>query len=271
MPHVSEGARTYLPGTDKYGNVVRTTVLGTPAIVVECDDGSMKAFCGDGVNEEVYDKETGKNGKGATLELPTDVAVIGPDVLASVGLDAQNQMALFQKFMVLEPTLRREKAKYWEEHKDDAEKMAEFLPELMELLGADTLYIETQAGKVLGHLDNDTRAKMMTDFMNVTTEDDRMAMIIRYTAVSKDKIQKEEFLQDMYKLVLDNGTYITMEFQKSLCRHVSEETISSLTESFLSKNDDSLINDIVETWRSFKYYTSSRGHTFAWNVLRQYS
>lgn len=133
-PHVSAGDRVYVTSAKSFGDVVKTSVLGTDAVVVECDDGSLRAVCGDKLLEEVVDKSTSKNGKGSQKTLPTDVKVIGPAVLQTFGVDEPTRAALFQKFIVLDEGVQLEKATYWEQNKDDPAKMSTFLPELMSLL-----------------------------------------------------------------------------------------------------------------------------------------
>lgn len=272
MPvHVAKGARTYLPGKKTYGDVVRTSMLGTDAIVVECDDGSMQAFCGNEILESVVDKTTKKNGKGNDIDIPTDVKVIGPAVLESIGLDEITRAALFQKFMVLEPEVRLEKAAYWELHQADQAKMSVFLPELMTLLGEDTLYIQTQSAKLLKHLDQATRDVMLAKFMTDTTEEQRKAFIIQFTLVRNDKFKTEEFLQGMYALLLDDSTYITMEFKKALGqRNITGSDATQLIDEFLQNTSDAIKTKVVTAWRKYKMYRSKRGKNYAYNQCRKY-
>jgi len=272
MPvHVAKGARTYLPGRKSYGDVVKTTMLGTDAVIVQCDDGSMQAFCGDEILDSVVDKTTKKNGRGNNIDIPTDVKVVGPAVLEAIGLDETTRAALFQKFMVLEPEVRLEKASYWETHQADNAKMAVFLPELMTLLGEDTLYIKTQSARLLKHLDQATRDVMLTKFMTETTEDQRKAFILQFTLVRNDKFKTEEFLQGMYELLLDDVTYITMEFTKALGkRNITGAAATKLIDEFLLNTTDAIKTKIITAWRKHKMYRSSRGKSYSYNQCRKY-
>ena len=272
MPvHVAKGARTYLPGKKTYGDVVRTSMLGTDAIIVECDDGSMQAFCGDAILESVVDKATKKNGKGIDIDIPTDVKVIGPAVLESIGLDEVTRGALFQKFMVLDEVTRLEKAAYWELHQADQAKMDVFLPELMTLLGEDTLYIQTQSAKLLKHLDQATRDVMLAKFMTDTTEEQRKAFILQFTHVRNDKFKTEEFVQGMYALLLDDVTYITIEFKKALGKkNITGSDATQLIDEFLQNTSDAIKTKVVTAWRRYKMYRSKRGKSYAYNQCRKY-
>lgn len=271
-PHVTTGTRIYVPSIKTYGDVVRTSILGTEAIVIQCDDGSMKAFCGEAMVSDVVNKSTGKNGKGEDVVVPTDVKVIGPAVLESIGLDETTRTALFQKFMVLDTDLRLEKATYWEANKDDEAAMSKFLPELMTVLGEDTLYIQTQANKLLAHLGADVRAGMLTKFMESTTEEERKVLIIEYTSKRSDKIKTEEFLQNMYELLLNNTEYITMEFKEALALNkIYEPESTELVATYLENTSESTLESVVNRWRTLKYYRSNKGRNYAHNQVRKYA
>lgn len=274
-PHVSKGSRVYISSKKMFGEVVRTTMLGTDSVVVQCDDGSLQAACGEDVLDEVVDKATSKNGRGNNKTLPTDVKVIGPQVLESFGVDEQTRAALFQKFMVLEESVRLEKASYWEANKDDTTAMSTFIPELLSLIGEDTRFIQTKSARLLRHLDQETRDTMLQNMMTRTTEEEeRKIMIIHYTSVQNDKKKVQAFLQDMYELLLDDKTYLKMEFEKAFAqsrnrdiRGVSDEKLAD----FLDNSSESLKEVIVANWRRRKYYRSQRGGRYAYDVLRNFA
>lgn len=272
-PHVSKGTRVYLSKQKMFGDVVKTKMLGTDAVVVQCDNGSLQVACGKDVLEEVVDKSTSKNGRGSSRTLPTDVKVIGPQVLESFGVDEQTRAVLFQKFMVLEESVRLEKATYWEVNRDNAEAMSSFLPELLSLIGEDTLFIQRKSARLLRHLDHETREVMLQNMMSKTTEEERKTMIMHYTSVQSDRRKLLEFLQDMYELLLDDKTYLKMEFNKAftesknkVVRGVTAEAITN----FLESSSESLRAKVVAIWRKRKYYRSRRGGRYAYNVLRRF-
>lgn len=268
-PHVSKGVRVYLTGRKSFGEVLKTSLLGTEAVVVECDDGSLRAICGERVLDEVVDKSTLKNGRGIQKTVPTDVKVIGPAVMQTFGVDEQTRAALFQKFIVLDEKVKSEKATYWEQNRDDPAAMSTFLPELMSLLGDDTLFVKAKAARLLNHLDQDTRDVMLANMMSSTTPEERKTMITEFTSIQNDRRKVAVFLQDMYELLLDNKTYIKMEFKKSLAtrRIVGHPMIAT----FFANASESQLDNVVNVWRKRKYYRSRRGCRYALNILKKYS
>lgn len=267
--HVSKGSRVYLASAKLYGEVTKVGALGTTAVVVQCDDGSMKVVCGDLVFDDVVNKSTSKNGRGTSLTLPTDVKVIGPQVLEAFGVDEATRATLFQKFMVLEETVRNEKASYWEQNKDDQSKMSAFLSELLALLNDDTAFIQAKSAKLLRHLDATTRNIMLTNMMSSTTPEERKTMIMEYTTIQNDRVKVTEFLQNMNELLLDNQTYIKMEFKKALAKKgIYEDESLPMIESFLEVCPDSRLSEIVAEWRKMKYYRTINGFMYARNLVR---
>ena len=110
--HVTTGDRTFLKDYDEFADVKREGFLGFKnSAVVLCDDGTMAGYCGDSLSEKVVNNSTGKDGKGVDFEIPLDVKQVGPAILSEVGLAPLDQKALFQKFMVLSKTERREKTR----------------------------------------------------------------------------------------------------------------------------------------------------------------
>ena len=268
-PHVSKGTRVYLTSAKMFGEVVKTSMLGTDAVVVECDNGSLKVACGEKLLDEVVDLSSSKDGRGFVKALPVDIKMVGPKVLESFGVNEQTRAALFQKFLVLEESVQLEKATYWKDNKDDPVAMSNFLPELMTLLGEDTLFIQKKSAKLLNHLDEDTKSIMLTNMMTSTTEEERKTMIMEYTSIQNDKKKVLEFLQDLYELLLDNKTYIRMEFKKSLAqKRIFEIKSSPMIETFLVNASGSQLEDVVRKWRKRKYYRSKKGGRYALNVLK---
>lgn len=270
--HVTKGSRVFLTSRNLFGEVVKTKSLGTTSVVVECDDGILRMICGEDVVEDVVDKDTKKNGRGALKAVPTDVRIIGPQVLASIGVDEKTTAALFQKFMVLEESVRLEKAAYWEANKDDDDAMSEFLPELMTLLGEDTQFIQRKSARLLRHLDEEVRTAMLTSMMAKTSAQERQDMIMQYTAIQNNRVAVEAFLQDMYQLLLDNNTYIKMEFKRALAkRRIYEEESVPMIAGFLADSSEEDIEELVATWRKKKYYRSNKGGRYAYGVVKKYS
>lgn len=270
MVHVSKGARVFVTTYKMFGDVTKVGTLGTEAVVVECDDGSFHVICGENVKDEIVDKSTSKNGRGTDVQLPTDVRVIGHQVLESFGVDDEDtRAALFQKFMVLDEAVRLEKATYWEANKDDQAKMATFLSELLTLLKEDTAFIQAKSAKLLKHLSQDTRTIMLTNMMASTTEEERRAMIMEYTSIQNDRRKVGEFLQGMYELLLDNKSYIMSEFRTALVRKkILEQESTPMIAAFLAKLSEAQQEEIVNDWRRMKLYRSTAGATYALNLVR---
>ncbi|CAM9106633.1 unnamed protein product [Sphacelaria rigidula] len=270
--HVTKGSRVYLPSMKMFGEVIKTSALGTVAIVVQCDDGVLRVVCGDAVENDVVDIATSKNGEGSTVTIPTDVKTIGPQVLESIGVDEETRAALFQKFMVLDEAVRLEKAAYWEANKDNPQAMATFLPELVSLLGEDTQFIQAKSAKLLRHVDPDVRDVMLTNMMTTTSPEERKAMILQYTAIQNDKRKVMTFLQGMYERLLDDKTYIEVEFKLALSRkRVNLEQSASVVTAFVAKLSEAEMAAIVSEWRQKKYYRSRHGEKHALSLIEEYS
>ena len=140
----------------------------------------------------------------------------------------------------------------------------------MTLLGEDTLFIQKKSAKLLNHLDEDTRSTMLTNMMTSTTEEERKTMIMEYTSIQNDKKKVLAFLQNLYELLLDDKTYIRMEFKKSLVKKRIFES-SPMIETFLANASESQLEDVVRKWRKRGYYRNKKGGRYALNVLRKYA
>lgn len=265
---VSKGSRVFVKSVKMFGEVTKMGALGTDAVVVKCDDGSLHVMCGENVKGDIVEKDTSKDGNGVEVPLPIDVRVIGPDILESFGVDEQTRATLFQKFLLLDESVRLEKATYWETNKNDQAKMTTFLQELTVLLKADDTFIQTKSEKLLKHLGADTRETMLTNMMASTTEDERKAMIMEYTSIQNDRKKVSEFLQGMYELLLDNKSYITSEFTRALTtiRMFEEESTPLITE-FLANTSSAEQDDIAQEWRKRKLYRSPAGAAYARNLV----
>ncbi len=268
--HVSSGDRTFLKDTDSHAEVVKSSFLGfSSSVVMECDDGIMRAYCGEELSDNVVNTSTGKDGKGVDYDVPVDVRTIGPTVLSSLGVDTDNQTAIFQKFMVLSKEVRREKIALWNENKEDDTQRAAFLSDLMTLLDDDDLFIKTQSASLLSHIDDDTRAGMLTKFYETTTSESRKDMIVQYTASKNDKFKTEEFLQGIYSMTLTDDQYLRIEFTRSgTTRGI--DRLEERIDSFMTQRTDEYRERIASVWRARKYYRSRSGPRFVWTMLRSF-
>ena len=214
--HVHPGDRAYLPSSGMFGDVTRDSILGLKkACVVRSDDGRLTAFCGN-VASTVVEKNSAKDGSGNTIDVPTDVKVIGPAVLSKFEINETDQFALFHKFILLDPSVRREKAAFWEAHQYDDQVLATFIPEVLNILQSDDTYVAEHAGRLLAHVTPDIRAIMLANLESRTVADTRKGLIVRFTLIQNDKVQLEEFRQSLFTLLLGDTAYARIEMRRCL-------------------------------------------------------
>ncbi len=257
--HVSTGDRTYIPGVDAFGDVTRSRLLGLKkGLIVKTDDGKLRAFCGNNISN-VVDKTTGNDGAGKTISVPTDVKSIGPAILAKFGVSNTDQVTLFQKFIVLDSTTRNEKATFWEENQYDDDVLNTFIPEILGILESDETYISVQASKILKNVPDTIRSTMMIKMMQVTDSDARKGLIIRYTLIQNDRVAVENFMQDMFNLLLEDDDYIRVEMRRVLLRikGMDHEQSDSKIEAYISSSTGEERKAFVDNWKSIRYFNVS--------------
>ncbi|CAM9156360.1 unnamed protein product [Ectocarpus sp. 8 AP-2014] len=228
------------------------------ACVVRSDDGKLQAFCGE-VATSVVEKNSGKDGGGNTVTVPTDVKVVGPAILGKLGVSEEDQFTLFHKFIALEPSVRREKAAFWEAHQNDDNALLTFIPEVLRILESDDAYIRQHSVKLLAHVTDDIRAKMITNMEARTTGDTRKGLIVRFTLVQNDRVKLEEFRQSLFALLLDDISYARIEMTRSLLsvRGATLESVDKQVDELLDAVAGDTLSEFVTNWRSMKYYTSA--------------
>ena len=260
--HVATGDRIFLVNTDSHAEVLREGILGfTAAVGTECDDNIIRLYCGDAL-EQVVNSTTGKNSVGLDIGVPVDVRTIGPTVLTTLGISEDDQTALFQKFMVLPKATRRTQISAWEVAKDDPTLKAAFLADLLSLLEDDDLFIRTQAGYLLGHLEQSVRDAMLAKLYELTDATSRRALIVDYTLHKKNKNETENFLQGMYLMTLDDFTYMRMELARATVFrgnrvHVTGN-VSVRIEAFLADKTEAQMATYAGIWRKRHYYRGRR-------------
>jgi len=257
--HVKPGDRAYLPVAQQFGDVTRSHILGLKkGCVVRSDDGKLVAFCGR-KTDEVVEKESARDGNGIEIAVPTDVKAIGPEILSRFGVSDVDQVALFQKFVNLDATVRNEKASFWEAHKYDEDALAAFIPEVLNVLQSDDEYIAKHADSLLAHVDGETRATMLSNMATRTDNESRKGLIVRYTLIQNDRVQLEEFRQSLFKLLLDDFSYARVEMVKCLrtMNGASEADALQRVNTFLGKVSQDVITGFVQEWRLMKFYTKA--------------
>ena len=272
IEHVQNGDRVYLGDTNQFGDVAQKGFLGIKkSVVMTCDDGTLKAYCGQPALDNVVSKGTGENGNGVNVDLPTDVKQVGPTILSSLGIPEEDQAALFQKFMTLPTNVRQEKVQYWMENNSDAVKMETFFTDLLSLLQTDDWYVEAEAQILLKHLDEGTRQSMVESLMSSTTIEERKALILLFTEMKNSRHQIKEFGQMMYERFMDDRVYLKMELKSAIANvRVFDPKASEMIDRFLSDTSDTTVAEIVQHWRSQKIYDSITRTTYAQRYLKPY-
>lgn len=224
--------------------------------MVRSDDGKLVAFYGN-QSKQIVEKSSAQDGNGTQVAVPTDVKEIGPTVLSRFGVSDLDQVALFQKFISLDATVRDEKASFWEAHKYDDEVLASFIPEVVNVLQSDDEYIAKHADSLLSHVDAGTRATMLTNMAARTDSESRKGLIVRYTLIQNDRTQVEEFRQSLFKLLLEDKSYARVEMVRCLLtiNGATETDALNRVNAYLDTASEDAIAGFVQEWRSMKYYT----------------
>lgn len=219
MPHVTLGERVYVKGTDMFGDVTRTTVLGVEAVSLVDDEGTTKAFFGTNLDTGIVGKDVGVDGTGTTVAVPVDVRQEGVAVLSAMNVTAEQQRLMFVKFMgMFDQATRRAYMDDWALKKDNATERAAFLQGLMDDLDDDQAFITKQGNLALAAVEPDVRQKMFSHLLTVLTKEERESLILEFMQSKNDPGKKEEFLQGMYELLMDDDDYIAMEGRKAFTR-----------------------------------------------------
>lgn len=219
MPHVALGERVYVNGTDMYGDVTRTTVLGVEAVSLVDDEGTTKAFFGIKMEKDVVAKASGQDGSGTTVDLPVDVREEGVEVLTALNIPADDQRIKFSKFMgMFDQATRRAYMEDWVAKKDDPDQKSNFLQGLLDDLEDDEVFITAQGNSALAGVEPEIRQKMFQRLVTDLTQEQREGLILEWMAVKNYRDRKDEFLQGMYELLMDDDDYIAMEGRKAFTK-----------------------------------------------------
>lgn len=267
--HVSNSDRIFLTDTDSHADVTREGFLGiTNSVMMACDDGTMRAYCGNDLKSNVVNTSTGLNGDGSAVVIPMDVKTDGPAILTQFGLDPLDQVALFQKFMVLPKALRRQKMTEWQANISDETTRATFLTEFVDLLGDDDLFIKTQADKLLRHIDETIRGEMLVKFYQLTDAETRRNLIVQFTVSKNDKFKTEEFLQSIYAMTMTSDQYLRMELILAVGNLLDRGT--ERVDAFMAARSEASRGFVAATWKKRKYYRGTTGPRYAVRLLKRY-
>lgn len=236
MSHVSVGERVYVKDIDVFGDIVRKTVLGVDAVSLLDDEGNTTAFFGTKVESDIVNKQTGLDGSGAEVQVPVDVKEEGVEVLSAMNVSAEEQRLMFVKFMgMFDQETRRSYVADWNENKDDPDLREAFLAGMVNDLDDDEAFIREQGTKALSSVDDDVRQKMFQALLTTRTKEERESMILEWMTVKSSPTAKENFLQGMYAMLMDDDDYIAMEGKKAFTElRILEEEQTAIFTKFMS-------------------------------------
>lgn len=265
--------RIFIKDNYQFGEIQRTDILGfSGSIALMKDDGLVELFAGKRKNDVIVDIVTGKDGNGDDYIVPEDVKNFGTPVLNSIGItDENDQVALFQKYAVLSETDRKENLELWEQNSGDETNRNIFLTNLLTLLADDHLYLRTQSDLWISYIREDIRVQMMTNFFLGTNEEQRKDFIVEFTAIKNDKRKREEFLQVLFKMLLDEDTYLRIELEKYAKKYYVDPILSDKIDSFFLNTTNQQRTDIVSYWRLHKLFISKKGPLFAKKQIDKYA
>ena len=216
MSHVALGERVYVKGTDMFGDVTRTTVLGVAAVSLVDDEGTTKAFFPATAKTGIVGKDSGVDGTGETVAVPVDVRQEGISVLGAMGVPEDQQRLKFVKFMgMFDQATRRAYMDDWVLKKDDPTQRDAFLQGLISDLEDDQTFITRQGNLALSGVEPEVRQAMFGRMITQLTKEERESLILEWMGAKNDVHKKEEFLQGMYELLMDDDDYIAMEGRKA--------------------------------------------------------
>jgi len=269
--HVQKGDRVYLLDTLCFGNVNRTKILGVSSgVSITVDNGELHVFTGDRLKGNIVNVETGKDGYDVDIDIPSDVRLIGQEVLTGLGIDPISQLSLFQKFMALSNEERLESSSQWDLISSDPENRDVYIQNIMDTLEDDTVFIQKQSAKLLSHLSDEMKGYMLTRMFQITTVEDRKNFIVQFYSIQNDKKKTELFVQALYEILLDNSDYLRVEFERFGKKFHTPEQLSNKIDSFLSGTTESEKEDIISNWRDHHKFISSTAPLFVRNVLSKY-
>jgi hypothetical protein len=135
---VATGSRLYVQDAAEYGDAVRTNILGlanTPVITL--DGGSTVSYFGPNRAKVVDAAKKQSLITGASVSLPVDVKMVGRDQLNALGIPADQQTAMFSKWIALNDAQRTQFLSSWNGlDKSDADEVRQFVQSMVEALSA---------------------------------------------------------------------------------------------------------------------------------------
>ena len=260
MDHFTRGDRVYMVDEDSYGDVSRTTFLGKPGSVMLNDDGTLGGFTENESRLNVVNKSTGKNGIDVSFELPMDVKVEGVSILSAMNITPENQKLMFIKFMgMFSKEERRAYVAEWKEKEGDPVQRTLFLNNLVGALDDDEVFISSEGKKALIDIEPEIQQKMFTKFLSTVDKATRESYILEWVVSKNDKTKRDEFLQKMYEILMDDDDYIQMEGRKALTSiSIPYRDQVQIFSKFLRVTSAQQRREYVVEWRKVRKSKSKR-------------
>lgn len=249
MSHVTLGERVYVKGTDMFGDVTRTTVLGVDAVSLVDDEGTAKAFFGTTAKTVLVPKTTGVDGTVAQVTVPVDVKEEGIEVPTAMNIPPEEQHLRFVKFMgMFDQQTRRAYMEDWVTKKDDADQRAAFVQGLMHDLDDDMEFITVVGNQALAAVEPEVRQYMFQRMLTTLSKEERESLILDWIQVKNYPLKKEDFLQSKYELLMDDDDYIAMEGKKAFTklRILADEQTEIFTQFMANVSAEDRASYVVE-------------------------
>lgn len=264
----SIGDRVFVGETGEYGTVKKNKFLGKYGLVIDRDDGSIEAYNTARSKAEIYDKETGKNGNGDTIEPPMDVREEGIQILTSLNIPAEEQTLFFLKFII--GLSREEQESYVEEFnavKGDERKKQEFLTGLLETLEDDQALVLKEGSEALFFIDSEIRGHMFQKLLSEFSKEQREGLILEWMQVKNERKAREAFLHNMYTKLMTDDEFIKVEGIKALSEMgFNSETQGILFAKLLAESDEQTKKGFIAQWETVRS-SKSRRREFLKNVI----
>lgn len=264
----SIGQRVFVGETGEYGTVTKTRFLGKYGLKIQKDSGSIMAYETKHATADIYDKETGTNGNGETIEPPMDVKTDGIELLTSLNIPEDKQTLYFFKFAV--GLSAQEQHTYINEFnsvKDDDTAKQTFIDRLMSDLEDDSSFVQSEGGKALFNIEDGIRASMSQKLFSEFSKEQREALILEWMSIKNFKHQKAEFLHKMYTDLMTSDEFIRVEGIKALSElGLNVEQQSVLFTKFLTESDEQTKKTFIEDWEKVRS-SRSRRREFLKNII----
>ena len=264
----SIGDRVFVGSTGEYGTVTKTRFLGKYGLKILSDTGSIDAYNTARAKAEIYDKKTGKNGNGDTIEPSMDVREEGVGILTSLNIPPVKQNVFFLKFVI--GLSREDQESYINEFnsvKDDETKKQAFLTDILDTLEDDQALVLKEGSEALFFVDSEIRGHMFQKLLSEFSKEQRENLILEWMSVKNERKAKEAFLHKMYTNLMTGDEFIKVEGIKALSEMgLGSETQGTLFAKFLAESDEQTKKAFIDQWETVRS-SKSRRREFLKNII----